>query len=100
MPLHDWNWSWTPAFIGRRIGLSAADRERGNHVEAERRRVVVVDQENDIGRVLRQPGLRRLIAREDRLPIRFSALAEIEGRADGGYVRGVNACCDRGHAIS
>ncbi len=78
MPLDDRHRPRAPAFVGRLELLRAADRERRNDVEAERRRVIVVDEEDDVGRVLRHPALRELVALEQRRPVRLGRLAQVD----------------------
>ena len=69
MPFHDRHRPRPPAFIGGCELRRAADGEGRNEIEAESRRVIVVDQEDDVGRVLRDPRFRRLVAGEQRLPV-------------------------------
>jgi hypothetical protein len=63
-----------PALVGRLVACRGADREGRDHVEAERRRVVVVDQEDHVGPVRLHPLLRELVALEERLPVGSSVL--------------------------
>jgi hypothetical protein len=87
----------SPAFVGRLELGRGADRERGNDLERERARVVVVHEEDDVRAMLPLPFLRELVAAEHLGPVRLGRLAEIERRADGGHVRGVNGRGDACH---
>ena len=79
-----------PSSAGVNSGRGA-DRERRDHVEAERGGVIVVDEKDDVGLVILQPLLGIFVAREDRLPVWLGRLAEVERRADRGHMRGVDA---------
>ena len=48
MTMDDRHRSGAPAFVGRLELGRAADRERGNHVQAEGRRMIVVDEKDDV----------------------------------------------------
>ena len=54
----------SPPFVGGMERRRAADREGRNKLEAERVRMVVIDQENDVRLVLRHPFLGELVALE------------------------------------
>jgi hypothetical protein len=86
-----------PALVGRLKLRRGADGKGGNHLQAEGGGVVVVDQEHDVGLVVLHPLLGEFVALEDRLPVGFLGLAQVQGRADGGHVRGVDGCGDAGH---
>ena len=49
VPLHDGNAARSPAFVGRRERIGAAEREGGHDIERERRGVIVVDEDDDVG---------------------------------------------------
>src|SRR5690348_10523820 len=87
----------TPTFIRRGEFRRGADRKGRNDVEAERVGMIVIDQKNDVRLVIPQPLLGIFVALEHRLPIWLGSLAEVERRADRGYMRGVDAASDAGH---
>ena len=95
--LHHGHGAWAPALVGRRVLCRCANGECGNHVQAEGRGVVVVYQENHIRSVVLHPLLRELVAFEQRLPIGLGCFTHVDGRANGGHVRGVNGCADACH---
>ena len=86
-----------PAFVGRRELGRRADGEGRDHLQAEGRGVVVVDEEDHVGPVLLHPLLGELVAPEHRLPVRLAGLAVVDRRADGRHVRGVDGGGDAGH---
>ena len=69
MALDDRHRPRAPAFVGGRERFGAADREGRNDLERERRRMIVVDQDDDVRLRSRDPLLRELVALEHRLPI-------------------------------
>src|ERR1700677_2939095 len=73
------------------------DREGRDHRKTEGGGVIVVDREDHIGLVRLHPKLVEIVSSEDWLPIIFFGLAEVEGGADGGDVRGVKGGGDAGH---
>ena len=79
--------------------VADAEREVRVVIEEERGDVVVVDEEQDVGLLLGQPLLHRLVAGEDGRPHRVLLLVRIEREADGGGVRGGDAADDRGHGL-
>ncbi len=89
-----------PALVGRRKLRRAAERESRDHLDRERRGVIVVDDDGDVGLGLPHPLLRLLEAREHPLPIRLLGLAVVERRADGGHMRRTYSCDDSGHGIT
>src|SRR5262245_20381413 len=89
----------TPSLVRRLELVGAADRERRNHVEAERGGVIVVDQEHDVRRVLCHPATRSVKALEQRHPIRLRGLAQVHRRADRRHVRACDACGDLRHYL-
>jgi hypothetical protein len=58
--------------------------------------MIVVDGDNHVGLVRLHPWLVEIVSSEDRLPIIFLGLVEVEGGADGGNVRGVKGGGDAG----
>ena len=79
------------AFVGRIEFRTGHDREGRDHLQAEGGGVIVVDEEDHVGLVRLQPLLVEVVSGEDRLPVVLLRLAEVEGRADGGDVRGDRA---------
>src|ERR1700757_5251973 len=75
-----------PAFIRRLELRSASQREGRNQIEAEGGRVIVVDKDDDVGRVARHPFPSHLESIEQGLPVGLPCLAKINGRPDGRYV--------------
>src|ERR1700677_4148088 len=73
------------------------DREGRDHRKTEGGGVIVVHGEDHVGFVRFHPLLVEIVSAEDRLPIIFLGLAEVEGGADGGGVRGVKRGGDAGH---
>ena len=59
--------------------------------------MIVVDEEDHVGLVRLLPLLGEVVAGEHRLPVVLLRLAEVEGGADGGDVRGVERGGDAGH---
>src|SRR5439155_19165257 len=89
--------SRSPTLVGHLELRGRADREGGDDLEAECRRVVVVDEEDDVRLVVLQPLAREVVTREDLLPVRFLGLAQVHCRADGRHVRGIDGCGDARH---
>ena len=94
MALHVGHRARSPAFVGGVEHVGAADGERRDHFERERRSVIVVDQHDDVRHVVGDPALAELVALEHRLPVRLRGLAEVDRGADGRDVRGCDACGD------
>jgi hypothetical protein len=97
MPFHDRHRPRPPTFIGGFVLRRTADREGRNEIEVESGRVIVVNQEDDVGCVSRKPRFGGLVAGEHGLPVVIAGLAQVERSADGRNVRGVNAGSDGGH---
>ena len=76
---HDRHRAGPVPLVGRRELIGAAEREGRHEFGGERRRVVVVDEDDDVGDVLLRPGLRPLVAVEQRLPVRL--LRSCRGRS-------------------
>ncbi len=87
----------TPALVGGRELRRAAERERRNEIDRKRRRVVVIDDDCDVGLGLPHPRLGFLEAREHPLPVGLLGPAVVERRADGGHVRRAYTCDDLCH---
>ena len=88
----------SPAFVGGLKLCRRANGEGRNHVQAESRGVVVVDQENDIRRVVLDPLLGKVVALEHGLPIGLIAFAQVKRGTNRRHVGGVNAGGDLGHS--
>jgi len=86
MALHRRHRARAPAFVGGPEFRRAADGEGRDDLQAEGRGVVVVDQEDDVGRVVLHPLLRKLEAGEHFLPVRLAGPALVDGHADGRHV--------------
>ncbi len=87
MPLNDRHWSRPPALIGGLKLRRTAKRERGNQLERECGRVIVVDEDDHIDLLLGNPLLGEFKTLEYRLPIGFVGLAQVDGSADRRYMR-------------
>ena len=90
MPDHGRHRASTVTLVRRLEFRPRHDREGGDEAQAEGRRVVVVDEEDDVRLLRLLPGLGEVVTGENRLPIVFLGLAKIEGGPDGGYMRGVD----------
>src|SRR3954465_2675137 len=88
---------YAEAFVGDGVLLAHAEREGRVLVEEERGGVVVEAEEEDIGLLLRQPLRHRLVALEERLPVRIALLALVERHRDRGHVGGADAANDASH---
>src|SRR4051812_48856105 len=86
-----------PTLVGRHELGGGSQCKRWNHLEAERGRVVVEDEEDHVRLLIFQPLLREVVAFEYRLPIWLGGLAEVERRADRRHVGGVDAGRYPGH---
>jgi hypothetical protein len=100
VPLHFRHRARPPALVGDREAVGAADREGRDEGHVERRGVVVIDQDHDIGFGVALIGARKLVAGEDRLPIGLVRLPVVHRRADRGDVARRDACGDAGHVSS
>ena len=100
MSLDDRHRSRPPALVGGRKALGAADCERRDDIEAERRCVVVVDQQHYIGPAGGDPALGEIKSLEHLGPVRIARAAIVERRTDGGDMRGRDAGGDPSHAAS
>src|SRR5256886_10484772 len=77
--------------------LRASDREGRHDVETEGGGVIVVDQQDDVRLLLRDPALGELITGEHRSPVRILRLAVVDRGADRRDMRGGDAGSDAGH---
>src|ERR1700722_15097838 len=89
-----------PALVRRRELLGTAEREGRDDLERERRGMIVVDQDHDVGRVVADPLLGEFVALEQRPPVRVLRLAVIERGADCRHMRGRQARVDPSHYCS
>src|SRR6218665_1275994 len=71
------------AFAGRLELGCRADGKGRNHLQAECRGVVVVDQQDHVGPVLPEPLPGQVVAGKQRLPVVLLCLALVDGGADG-----------------
>ena len=85
------------ALVGDAVLVAHAERERRVVVEEERGGVVVEAEEEHVGLLLGQPLRHRLVALEQRRPVRVVLLALVERHRDGGDVRGADAADDARH---
>ena len=97
MALHHRHRARAPALVGGREFGRAAEREGRHDLDRERRRVVVVDDDGDVGLRLLHPFLRFLEAREHPLPVRLLGLLVVDRRADRRHVRRRHSCDDPSH---
>ena len=98
VPLDRWQIARAAAFVRDRPLGSHAERERRVMVEKERRDVIVVDPQQDVGTLLGEPGRERREVLEDRRPHGVVALVPVVGEADGRRMRGGDAADDACHA--
>ena len=87
------------AFVGDGVFRADAEREVRVVIEEERRDVIVVDEEQHVGLLRREPLLHGLVAREDRRPHGVVLLAGVEREADRRRVRARDAAHYRGHLL-
>src|SRR5271166_5906869 len=85
------------AFVRRVEFRARHDRESGDHLETEGGGVIVVDEEDHVGRMGLLPLLGEVVSSEHRFPVKLLRLSEIEGRADGGNVRGIEGGSEASH---
>ena len=95
--MHHGHGPGAPAFVSGLKLRGGANGKGGDEVQAEGRGMVVVDQENHIGRVVLEPLLGVFVTLEHRLPIRLSGFAQVQRGANGRHVRGVNGSGDVCH---
>ena len=86
------------AFVGRLELGGGADGKGGDHAQVKVGGVVVVDEEDHVGRVLFHPLFAGLEAFEHGGPVIVAGLAVVHRRADGRYVRGEHRGGDAGLA--
>ena len=98
--LHHRHRARAPALVGGREFGRAAEREGRDHLDRERRGVVVVNQDDDVGLRFRHPFLGFLEAREHPLPIGLLGALVVDRRADRRHVRGRNSCDDPSHVAT
>ena len=96
---HGGHWPRTPAFVGRRVTGSGADRKGRDHVQTESCCMVVVDQEDHVGSVVGHPLLGDLVAFEQRLPVSLVVFPQVKRCAYRGDMRGEDAGGDLGHQL-
>src|SRR6185503_9797917 len=84
--------------VGNPVFIAHAEREGRVVVEEERGGVVVEAEEQHVGLLLGQPLRHRLVALEQRLPVRVLLLALVERHGDGGYVGRADSTDDLSHA--
>src|SRR5438445_11372428 len=94
MPLQRRNGTWAEAFVGNAVLLAHAQREGRVVVEEKSGGVIVETEEQHVGPALSEPLRHRLVALEQRLPVRVVLLAPVENDADGRDVRSADAVDD------
>ncbi len=72
----------TPAFVGGPVTVADAQGEMGVVVEEKGRHMVVVDEEQHVRPLLREPPLHGLVACEYRCPDRILLLLRVERETD------------------
>src|SRR5262249_16042491 len=86
-----------PAFIGNFKFSGTINCEWWDQIEAECCRVIVVDEENDVGRMILHPLFGKLVTAKYLLPVRLFFSSGIPRGADGGNVRRVDGGGNPGH---
>ena len=76
----------TPTLVGGREFPRHTNSKRGNHLQRERRAVIVVHQYDHVRIDPGEPFLRRTVAGEKRFPVRFLGPAQVHGGADGRHM--------------
>src|SRR5262245_54015939 len=89
--------SWPPALIGNFKFSGTTDCKSWNQVEVERCGVIVVDEENDIGRMVLYPFFGELVPAKNLLPVRLLLFSCVPRGADRGNMRGVDGRANSGH---
>ncbi len=92
--LDTWDGTRPVPFVRRRVRRPGAEHEGRDERQVERCRMVVVDQEDDIGHVVPLILLGELVALEDRPPIGLLGLVVVHRRTDGRNVRGEHRARD------
>src|SRR5205814_2884805 len=100
MPFQGWNRARTEALVGDAVFLAHAQREGRVVVEEKSGGVIVEAEEQHVGPALGEPLRHRLVALEQRLPVRVVLPALVESDADGRHVRGADAADDFRHVRS
>ena len=99
MALHHRHRARAPAFVGDRKFRRGAEREGRDHLDRERRGVVVVDHDADVRLDLGDPLLGALEAAEHPLPVRLRLAMVVDRRADRRHVRRCHSCDDPSHVF-
>src|SRR5262245_65749502 len=97
MPLHGRHRPRAPTLVGGRKLGRTAEGKSWHDLDRERRRMIVVDDDRDVGLGLLHPFLGFLEAREHPLPVRLLGLLVIDRSANGRHVRRRYACDDSSH---
>src|SRR5882762_10210930 len=100
MPFQGWDGARPEAFVGDAVLVAHAQREGRVVVEEKSGGVIVEAEEQHVGLALGEPAGDRLVALEQRLPVRVVLLALVESDADSRYVRGADAADDFCHVRS
>src|SRR5882762_4171048 len=100
MPFQGWNRARPEAFVGDAVLLAHAQREGRVMVEEKSGGVIVEAEEQHVGPALGEPRRHRLVALEQRLPVRVVLLALVESDADGRHVGGADTADDFRHVKS
>ena len=100
MALHHRHRPRAPALVGDREFGGGAERKGRDHLDRERRGVVVVDHDADVRLGLRHPFLGALEALEHALPVRLAGAVIVDRGADRRHVRRRHSCDDPSHGAS
>src|SRR5882762_5139527 len=100
MPFQGWDGARPEAFVGDAVLVAHAQREGRIVIEEKSGGVIVEAEEQHVGLALGEPLRHRLVALEQRLPVRVILLALVESDADSRYVRGADAADDFRHVKS
>src|SRR5216684_4035351 len=100
MPFQGWNGPRPEALVGDAVLVAHAQREGRVVIEEKSGGVIVEAEEQHVGLALGEPLRHRLVALEQRLPVRVVLLALVESDADGRDMRGADAADDFRHVKS
>ena len=99
MPLDGRQRAGTAALVRGEVSRTNSESEMGMKIEKERRDVIVVDEEQDVGILLGQPGADGFVTGEDRGPNGVVLFVRIEREADSRRMGRGDRANDGGHDV-